>query len=134
MFDFSTISIVLYSLSGLLFIASFIIFFMTDVLNSIRFVRQKNKSTQSSEMITLTINTTKNSKNTENDIVSLEDIKQQSKISNNIEQVHSTTDFSTSDNDEENIETFATVDCNESENISFILTRNIIICHNDKGY
>jgi len=134
MMDFSIISIVLYSISGFLFVVFVIVFFMTDVTYSIKFIRQKNKSTQNSDMTAPTIGMTKNSENTENNVTSQNDIKQKDIIPDNIEQVQNTVDMDTSGSNIENIETFETLDCDLSEDISFVLTRNIVIRHNDREY
>lgn len=130
MIDFSFISIILYSVSAFLFVVFVIIFFMTDVLESIRFIKQKNKSFQTSDMIMPTISITKNSQNTEHNIKNFKDTEQKHIATDNIEIVCNTTDI---DNYIENIESFDTLDCDFSGDISFVLTRNIVICHNDNG-
>ena len=48
MTTFSIVSIVLFSISGLLFIAAIIVFFTMDVLTSIKYLSSKDKSDQSS--------------------------------------------------------------------------------------
>ncbi|MDE6036195.1 MAG: hypothetical protein K2G36_09835 [Ruminococcus sp.] len=124
--NFTLISIILYSASGLLFVVFAIMFFMTDVPDSIKIIKQKSNSSQNLDSVAPTINMVKNSRNNENVTVS------ENKVSDNIniEEVHNTTDADESDND---IVSFATLD-DISDNLSFVLTRNIVICHNDKGY
>lgn len=131
MIDFSFISIILYSVSAFLFVVFVIIFFMTDVMDSIRFIKQKNKSSQNSDIIMPTISMMKNNKATESNTKNFKDTEQKYIENDNIETVRNTTDIDDSDN---YIESFDTLDCDFSGDISFVLTRNIVICHNDKGY
>lgn len=130
MFDFSTVSIVLYSISGLLFIVFFIMFFMTDVWSSIKFIKQKGKSNDDSRIITSNITDEKNN----NSVILKNHIYHNSSKYNEIEYAQQTVDVDTLTQKNTNAIMFATQDWELPEGVSFILTKNIIVCHSDKEY
>lgn len=129
MLDLSIISIILYFISGLLFIVSVIMFFMTDVIQSIQFVRQKNKSNENVGTMTPTITVIKHH---DSDNVQKAMPLEVNKV--NIAKIQTTVDAGAYDSEATDSLLFQTMDCNSLGDVSFVVTRNIIVCHTNKEY
>lgn len=129
MTTFSIVSIVLFSLSGLLFIAAIVVFFTTDVLTSIKYLSSKDKSDQGSGVAAPSITIDHNSVNITpaSNIVSSD-----APTIGGIEYAQQTVD--TDEIDDVPDLSFETQDWNLPEGVSFVLTKNIIVCHSDKEY
>ena len=126
---YSIISIILFSLSGVLFISSIVVFITTDVWTSIRYLSNKGQTSEnnsiSSPSITIDRHPLKHSEMQDSsDIVA--------SMVGDIEYAQQTIDT-----DELDIQpdlSFETQDWNLPEGVSFVLTKNVLVCHSEKEY
>ncbi len=126
----SIISIVMFSLSGLLLIAFAVYFITADVPASIRYLRSKGTPVGNSGISSGTVNI-EASKITHS--AAQNDNSQSPASSGGIEYAQQTVD--TDDLDEaDNIRQFETQDWELPDGVSFVLTKNIVVCHTDKEY
>ena len=126
---FLIISIVFFSLSGVLFVAAIVVFFSTDVISSIKFLTNKDKS-HISETVTpaASIPVQRSSMvNTETKAASVTEAP-----SVQIEYVKQTVDED--DLNEHQNSAFQTMDWYLPEGVSFVLTTNILVYFSDKEY
>jgi hypothetical protein len=126
---FSIISIVLFSLSGLLFIAAIVVFFTTDVLASIKYLSSKDKSGSGSGIAAPSISIDHKAVNNNSaSIIASTGVKSVG----GIEYAQQTIDTDEIDNTPDL--SFETQDWDLPKGVAFVLTRNIIVCHSDKEY
>lgn len=124
----SIISIVFFSVSGLLFITFVFAFFMTDVLASIRFLRQKGNT--NTETTTISPNITVYTEKSDRSV----------SVSNTADTPSTGIEYAqqTVDTDEldgcNTVSGFETLDWELPDGVSFVMTKNIVICHSDKEY
>lgn len=126
----SIISIVLFSLSGLLFVAFIVVFITTDVMTSVRYLKSKGNATENSNVNISSINVERRN-------ITLND--PQSKRFGNpvqvggIEYAQQTVDTDELDETNNNSQ-FETLDWDLPDGVSFVLTKNIVVCHTEKEY
>lgn len=124
----SIISIIFFSVSGLLFITFVFVFFMTDVLASIRFLRQKGNTNAGTTALSSDITAYKEKQNELHITTNAAEL-----TSTGIEYAQQTVD--TDELDSPNtVSGFETLDWELPEGVSFVMTKNIVICHSDKEY
>lgn len=121
----------MFSLAGILFLAAIVVFFITDVWASIRYLSSKDKfhndsaPAVSSNIVSQAVNagegTIKENKFT-NDTVRPQ----------NIEYAQQTID--TDELDSQPLNSFETQDWELPQGVSFVLTKNIVVVHSDKEY
>lgn len=128
---YSIISIVMYSLAGVLFLTAIVVFFVTDVWASIKYLSSKDKfggdsiPVVSSNIARQAINAGGNiNGETVSHSISMEP--------RNIEYAQQTID--TDELDNQPLPGFETQDWDLPQGVSFVLTKNIIVVHSDKEY
>ncbi len=124
----SIISIVFFSVSGLLFITFVFVFFMTDVLASIRFLRQKGNTNAETTALNQNIMVYKEKPNELTVVSNVADLP-----SAGIEYAQQTVDTDELDGCN-TVSGFETLDWELPDGVSFVMTKNIVICHSDKEY
>lgn len=126
----SIISIVLFSLSGLLFITFVVVFITTDVLASIHYLKSKGTPNDNASIAVATVNI-------EGSSITRPGMQNNhsktSAPSGGIEYAQQTVDTDELDG-ADNIPQFETQDWELPDGVSFVLTKNIVVCHTDKEY
>ena len=123
------IAIIAFVLSAIFFILMIVFFFSNEIPEAIRTLRNRNPIAQKSiqspllKLAPVTINNP-----SENIATSIE----HPPTASSIDDVQQTVDEVTIHSESNNL--FPTVDWDLPDGVSFVLTKNIIICHSDKEY
>ncbi|MDE6004586.1 MAG: hypothetical protein K2G88_04285 [Oscillospiraceae bacterium] len=129
MTTFSIISIILFSLSGVLFIVAVVVFFTTDVWVSIKYLSSKDKTGGNSEVDAPGITIDRKPAAV---IPASNSPVSSPALVGGIEYAQQTID--TDEMGEDSSLSFETQDWDLPEGVSFVLTKNILVCHSDKEY
>ena len=126
---YSIISIILFSLSGVLFVSSIVVFITTDVWTSIRYLSNKEQASEnnsiSSPSITIDRRPLQHSEMQDSSAIVPSSV-------GGIEYAQQTID--TDELDAPPDLSFETQDWNLPEGVSFVLTKNVLVCHSEKEY
>ena len=126
---YSIISIILFFLSGVLFVSSIVVFITTDVWTSIRYLSNKEQAGEnnsiSSPSITIDRRPLKHSEMQDTSAIVPSRVR-------GIEYAQQTID--TDELDAPPDLSFETQDWNLPEGVSFVLTKNVLVCHSEKEY
>ena len=126
---YSIISIILFFLSGALFVSSIVVFITTDVWTSIRYLSNKEQAGEnnsiSSPSITIDRRPLKHSEMQDTSAIVPSRVR-------GIEYAQQTID--TDELDAPPDLSFETQDWNLPEGVSFVLTKNVLVCHSEKEY
>lgn len=126
----STIAIISFIIAAIFLVISIILFFSYEILDAIRTLQNGNPLEQKKTVkpmfnsVPIKISTTHDSSQTSQGQVS---------TASPIDEVQQTVD-SYEDNETNNSGIFPTIDWNLPEGVSFVLTKNIMVCHSDKEY
>lgn len=123
------IAIVAFVLSAIFFIIMIVVFFSNEIPEAIRTLRNRNpfnqKSVQSTSLKLRSVTTNNPSERIATTI-------QNAPIEPSIDEVQQTVDEAADHSERTNL--FHTIDWDLPDGVSFVLTKNIIICHSDKEY
>ena len=128
---YSIISIVMYSLAGVLFLTAIVVFFVTDVWASIKYLSSKDKF-GSDSIPEVSSNIARQAINAGGNINGETVSHSISMEPRNIEYAQQTID--TDELDNQPLPGFETQDWDLPQGVSFVLTKNIIVVHSDKEY
>ena len=128
---YSIISIVMYSLAGVLFLTAIVVFFVTDVWTSIKYLSNKDKF-GSDTIPTVSSSISRQAINTSGNVSEGAVFYNISKESRNIEYAQQTID--TDELEVQSNSGFETQDWELPQGVSFVLTKNIVVVHSDKEY
>lgn len=131
MSTYSIISIVMYSLAGVLFLTAIVVFFVTDVWASIKYLSSKDKFSSDSIPV-VSSNIARQAINAGGNINGESVSRSISMEPRNIEYAQQTID--TDELDIHPSAGFETQDWNLPQGVSFVLTKNIVVVHSDKEY
>lgn len=131
MSTYSIISIVMYSLAGVLFLTAIVVFFVTDVWASIKYLSSKDKFGSDSIPV-VSSNITRQAINASGNINGEAVSRSISMEPRNIEYAQQTID--TDELDTQPSAGFETQDWDLPQGVSFVLTKNIVVVHSDKEY
>lgn len=131
MSTYSIISIVMYSLAGVLFLTAIVVFFVTDVWASIKYLSSKDKFSSD------TIPTVSSSISRQ--VINAHGSVSEEAVSHNISMESRNIEYAQQTIDTDELEAqpnpgFETQDWELPQGVSFVLTKNIVVVHSDKEY
>lgn len=129
MTTFSIVSIIMFSLAGILFVTAVVVFITTDVLTSIKYLSNKGQVDSDSKLSSPSIIA---DRQVVHKSVVINSPVIQSNSVEGIEYAQQTID--TDELDGLPDPSFETQDWDLPDGGSFVLTKNIVVCHSDKEY